>query len=232
MKPSQIISAADYHIHSIFSDGANTYDEIAREAADLGLNVVAICDHSDEYMAAYKAPRLQGFYHALHRWKNTINDVQVIRGLELDLLSADGKISDLDKYRHRHQFLILSAHKEVYQGLNDSITDAYLRAIDRYAKIINLIGHPCSTYFGAEWDQGIDITKIVQYANEANIGIEVNGVNLIQKKTNLKKLRYVCENVKILYLNSDAHTTYEMGIGRQHALETAKSYGCCESLNN
>lgn len=230
MQLEPIPPASDYHVHSIFSDGAHTYDEIAEAAARMGLQTVAICDHSDEYMAAYSAPRLLGFYHASHRWRNTINDVYVIRGLELDLVSPDGEISDLANYRHRPEFLILSAHKGVYQGTNRDITEAYLRAIDRYADELDLIGHPCSTYFGAEWDQGIDIEKIVQYANDANIGIEVNGVNLAQSKTNVEKLQYVCENARRLYVNSDAHTIHEMGGEiRQRALEFASSYGRFES---
>jgi len=231
MKLEPIIPAGDYHVHSIFSDGAHTYDEIAEAAGKLGLRTVAICDHSDEYMAAYNAPRLQGFYHASHRWKNTINDVQMVRGLELDLLSPEGEISNLANYRHRPQFLILSAHKGVYQGLDESVTEAYLRAIDRYADELDQIGHPCSTYFGAEWDQGIDIERIVQYADDANLVIEVNGVNLIQNKINLEKLRYVCENVRILYVNSDAHTVHEMAIARQRALEIANSFGRFENFD-
>jgi DNA polymerase (family 10) len=230
MQLEPIIPASDYHVHSIFSDGAHTYDEIAVAAGKMGLRIVAICDHSDEYMAAYSAPRLLGFYHASHRWRNTINSVHVIRGLELDLLSPDGEISNLANYRHRPQFLILSAHKGVYQGPDESITEAYLHAIDRCADELDLIGHPCSTYFGAEWDQGIDIEKIVRYANDANLGIEVNGVNLIQNKTNLEKLRYVCENARILYANSDAHTVHEMAVARQRALEVAKSFGRFENL--
>ncbi len=225
MKLEPIILASDYHVHSIFSDGAHTFDEIAEAAAKIGLAKVAICDHSDEYMAAYRAPRLQGFYHALHRWQNTVNNVQVIRGLELDLLSSDGEISDLAKYRHRPEFLILSAHRDVYKGSNESVTEAYLRAIERNANVLNMLGHPCATYFGAGWEQGIDIEKIVKVANDANIGIEVNGANLINNKTNLEKLQFVCRSARILYANSDAHTTHEMILCRQKALEVAGSYG-------
>jgi len=225
MQLEPIVPASDYHVHSIFSDGADTYSEIAEAAEKLGYRTIAICDHSDEYMAAYNAPRLQGFYHASHRWQNTASDVQVIRGLELDLLSPDGEISDLANYRHRPQFLILSAHKGVYQGSDETVSEACLRAIDRFVDELDLIGHPCSTYFGAEWDQGMDIEKIVQHANQANLGIEVNGTNLVQKKTNVEKLRYVCEHARMLYANSDAHTVYEMGVCRQRALEIANEFG-------
>jgi DNA polymerase (family X) len=223
LKPIEAFS--DYHIHSIFSDGLNTYDEIVKAAENLNLKEIAITDHSDEYMAAYRAPRLQGFYHASHRWKNMINNIRVIRGLEADLLSSDGTISDLNNYRHGFQFIILSAHREVFKDSFEDITDAYIRAIEKYSDKFNLIGHPCSTYFGSEWDQGINIEKIVQFANEAKIGIEVNGENLIQNKTNLEKLRYVCENAIILYANSDAHTTFEMMEGHKRALEIAISFG-------
>jgi DNA polymerase (family X) len=215
------ILQGDFHIHSLFSDGVHTFDELAVAAKKQGLKSIAICDHSDEYMEYYKAPRLQGFYHALHRWKNMQNDVQVIRGLELDLLAADGKISDLSRYRNLPTFLILSAHKGVFQGNNNEVTDAYLRAIDTYSDKISIIGHPCSSYFGMKNNEGINVEIIVKYANDAGIGVEVNGANLVNGKTNLEKLQCICEQSKILFINSDAHTIYEMQECRKSAMEFA-----------
>jgi DNA polymerase (family X) len=218
---SETILHGDFHIHSLFSDGVHTFDELTIAAEKLGLRSIAICDHSDEYMEWYKAPRLQGFFHALHRWKNMQNDVQVIRGLELDLLAADGEISDLSRYHHLPSFLILSAHKGVFKGKNVEITDAYIKAIDKYFDKISIIGHPCSTYFGSGVDEGINIEKIVMYANDAGIGIEVNGANLMNGKTNLEKLKYLCEKTKLLFINSDAHTIFEMQECRKCAYEFA-----------
>jgi DNA polymerase (family 10) len=214
----------DYHTHSIFSDGVNTYDELVMAAKVINLSTLAICDHSDEYMLAYNAPRLQGFHHGLHRWKNTINDIEVIRGLEIDLLDETGRISDMAHYSHMPSFIILSAHRKVYEGDSKTVTRAYVEAIVQNHKLINILGHPCSDYFGLG-DEGIDIQEIVEVANAYGIGIEVNGANLVNKKTDLEKLKYVCKHAALLYLNSDAHTTFEMLECRRQAIEAARSFG-------
>jgi len=39
----------DLHIHSIYSDGTATIDEIARKAKEMGMKVIAIVDHSVEH---------------------------------------------------------------------------------------------------------------------------------------------------------------------------------------
>jgi PHP domain len=56
---------ADTHIHTRFSDGSNTVEEVVAKAASFGCDVVAITDHSDrdlrgatpEYFAAIEAAR-------------------------------------------------------------------------------------------------------------------------------------------------------------------------------
>ncbi len=77
----------DYHIHSTFSDGENTIDEIARYCAEKNIKEIAITDHVreslsydfSEYLAAIEKARKQ-------------YNISIIKGIEAKIL-PDGKLN-------------------------------------------------------------------------------------------------------------------------------------------
>ena len=124
----------DYHMHTItYSDGLNSVDEMVKTAEELGMSEIAITDHSQIYLDK------KGFSRKSHRdlvsggrWKNIFGDMKVIFGIEADLLNEDGDIcSNIQGIES--DFLVLSAHKGVYEGDVVNITDAYVRAIERFS---------------------------------------------------------------------------------------------------
>lgn len=105
----------DYHIHSItFSDGWNSVDEIVKYAGDIGMTKIAICDHS---AALLKADGLlkKTYRSPCKRWQNVYNDVEVIFGVEADLLNEAGDVCmEIDGIAG--DFIILSYHEEVFKS--------------------------------------------------------------------------------------------------------------------
>lgn len=210
----------DFHIHSNLSDGLNSVDEIVRFAAEIGLKEIAITDHSGcwEYAHSYigdikdykKAPK-RSFYE---RWKNIHHDVKVLKGIEADLLYPNGTISS---FSDNCEFVILSAHDRVYTE-PEKITEAYLRAIDKYAEKIDIIGHPCANYFA----QYLDVEKLAKHANDADIGLELSCANLHKGRTDIKKLREMLNFANSIYVNSDAHTLNELRDLRKKGYEFLK----------
>jgi DNA polymerase (family X) len=201
----------DYHMHTVtYSDGMNTVDEIVKYAGVLGLAKIAITDHSQ--VAIDRANLHQETWRSLilNRWQNVHNDVEVIFGVEGDLLNENGDICDHIQ-GIQSDFLILSAHKEVYQDNPATITDAYLKAIEKHGDKIKFLGHPYMVPFG----ESIDMKRIVQAANERDIGLEVNGAYIANQKICEKALHTMLENAQKVYVNSDAHTLHEMKTLRQ-----------------
>ncbi|MBN1423477.1 PHP domain-containing protein, partial [Candidatus Fermentibacteria bacterium] len=118
----------DFHVHSLcFSDGINTVDEIVHYAARCGLERIAITDHSQAYLDsrgfAKKTTR-----SAVARWRNVHNHVEVVFGVEGDILNRAGDICDHIQGRSG-ELLILSAHEKPFADDPACITEAYLNAI-------------------------------------------------------------------------------------------------------
>ncbi|MBU1341870.1 MAG: PHP domain-containing protein [Proteobacteria bacterium] len=199
----------DYHIHSsTLSDGLNSIDEMVIQAGRLNYKEIAITDHNQEYLNTYNF-KANTHYSIIssRRWKNIHNDVQVIFGVEADLLNENGDICDHIQ-NITPEFIILSAHQKMYSGDRRSIKNGYLNAINRYGSKIKILGHLCSQQF-SDYLNEKDIIEIVSAAGRAGISLELNCANLVNDKTCMAHLKTLLSCCKSLYVNSDAHTLYE-----------------------
>ena len=191
---------SDLHVHSLqFSDGLNTIDELVQMAGRLGLKKLAIADHSD----ARTFLPLIAYRVILSRYANVLNDVAVIFGVEGDLLNDDGDIC-MTIQKMESEFLILSAHPDTFKGNPEKITDAYLKALERYHEKIQFIAHP-GHYF-----PHTEIDRLTKAANEHGIPVEVNTSNLSTGGTDMEKLDVMVTLADQIVVNSDAHSLADM----------------------
>ena len=204
---------ADLHTHSMqFSDGLNTIDELVWMAGKLGLKKLAITDHSDARPMPLIAYRV-----VLGRYKNVVNDVEVVFGVEADLLNEDGDIcSTIQKIESK--FILLSAHPDTYKGDPKRITEAWLKAIERHHDKLQFLGHPCD-YF-----PHVDIAQVTRAANEYNIPLEVNTSNLTTGRTDMKVSDEMVSLAEQIVVNTDAHSLSDM-TSRESGIEYLRNGG-------
>ena len=210
----------DFHMHSVtFSDGLNSIDEIVKFAGDIGLKKIAITDHCQAYLDK------RGFvkktsYGIIRRWQNVHNDVEVIFGIECDILNEAGDVS-MDIQGITPDFLLLSSHPgSPYSGDPAKITAAYLNAIERFSDKISFLAHPCSIYY----EKFIKIEPIIELCNKYEIPMELNCANLANKRTNIGNLRTMLKRCDQIYINSDGHTLYEIQHVRKPGFKFIEDY--------
>jgi len=196
----------DYHIHSLnYSDGMNTIDEIVQFAGKIGLNKIAITDHCQYHLDRRNFTK-KNHYSMTERWKNVHNDVEVIFGIEADILNEDGDVS-MDIQGTTSETILLSSHSSpIYPGDPKKITKSYLNAIERFHGRISFLAHPCSTYF----DDYVDINAIIELCNKYQIPMEFNCANFVNNRTNIENLKIMLKACNQIYVNSDSHTLYEL----------------------
>ena len=80
----------DLHMHTVFSDGKNTAEEMIQEAIRKGLETVGISDHSSGDPCGMKLSEMPAYKAEINRLKEKYaGKIRVLCGLERDLLTDD-----------------------------------------------------------------------------------------------------------------------------------------------
>ncbi len=216
---------SDYHIHSHnYSDWISTIEEIVKFAWEIWMTEIAITDHSSAMRKRYET-KLNVYCSWVRsivtRWQNPHNDVNVIFWVEWDILNEDWDFC-YDIQWIPGSFVILSAHSRTYTWNPEKITEATIKAIEKHHDIIKFIAHPCNNN---DFWKYYDIEKLVEVANKYNIPLEFNAKNLYNNRTNLEKLDYLLKNANEIYINSDAHTLWELKEVRKIAFKYLEENG-------
>lgn len=206
---------SDYHIHSILSDWSATIEEIVQYTWKLGMETIAITDHSDHIVnilkERYWVYPSWGARYALNSRKNVHNEVNVIFWVEWDVLNEDWDVC-LTNQKIEWNFTILSVHWNGYLSAPETTTKWLLNAIEKYHDKINLIGHPYDT--NELWEY-IEIESVVELANKYWIAMEFNYWTFRKNRAIKEKLDYMLKNAKNVYVNSDGHSLSSLQIKRQ-----------------
>ena len=106
-----MIQAADYHVHSVYSDGKDDIESIILCAIEKGLREIGISDHSYTFFdesCCIKKEKTKDYVAEISALKKKYADrIKVLCGIELDVFSD----IDLEDY----DYVIGSAHYFTFQ---------------------------------------------------------------------------------------------------------------------
>lgn len=199
---------ADTHTHSIASGHAySTIDENVRWAAQQGLRLLALTDHAP----AMKDTTCHAYFANLHVVPQELCGVQILRGVELNIIDFDGRIDMDEKVLSRLDIAIASLHTPcLAPGSRRENTRAYCRVMEN--PYVDILGHPGDPRYD------VDYGEVFRVARETGTLLEINNASLIPggfrdgSSENIEKLLRMCmeEGCPVL-LGSDAH--FYTGIG-------------------
>lgn len=192
----------DVHTHTLASGHAyNTMTEMIRAAQERSLEVYGITEH---------APTMPGscqsfYFHNLKVVPRQHGDLEVLLGVELNILDEKGTVDLEEPYLGRMDVAIASLHIPcIDPGSREWNTQCLISAMKN--PHINIIGHP---------DDGrypVDYEAIVQAAKETHTLLELNNNSLnpggFRKNTreNDAEMLKLCMKYKVpVIMGSDAH---------------------------
>ena len=115
--PSDLVSSGDVrglvHCHTVYSDGKNTIEEMARAADRMGMRYLTITDHSASagYAGGLDVDRLERQWEEIARVQERVS-VRLLRGTESDIL-ADGSLDYPDAILEQLDVVIASIHSRM-----------------------------------------------------------------------------------------------------------------------
>ncbi len=209
----------DTHVHTISSGHAySTLGENCSEAAKKGMKLIAITDHG---------PAMVGGPHIFHIgnqkvYPDFINGVEVLKGVEANILDYNGEIDINDKILSTLDIVIGSLHDVcIKPGNIDENTNAIIGAMKN--KYVDIIAHPGNPSFP------IKIDEVLKAAVEYNVLIEINnssfGTSRVGSQDNCRRIAEMAAlKGNMIAIGSDAHICFAIG-EFDKALEIIKNAG-------
>jgi DNA polymerase (family X) len=163
----------DLHVHSDWTDGRATLEQMAVAARERGLQYLCFCDHSQSLaMTGGLGPdRLRAQMEAIRALDARVGGVRLLCGIEVDIL-ADGRLDLPDDVLAELDFVTASIHSGFSQP-PAQIMDRLTRAMRN--PFVRAIAHPSGRLIGRRDPYEVDIEVLARVAAETGTLLEING---------------------------------------------------------
>jgi DNA polymerase (family X) len=203
----------DLHLHSTWSDGAFSIEEMAEEAISRGYEYMAITDHSQYLKVAngLTPDRIRQQRIEIDRLNKKYSGFKILAGIEMDIL-PDGTLDYEDDLLEELDFVIASIHSAFSQD-KEKIMNRLKNAF--HHKRVDLIAHPTGRLIGRRKGYDVDMELLLQLAYETDTALELNA-NPNRLDLSAEWLRKAQELGVKIAINTDAHyreTMKHMEIG-------------------
>jgi len=215
----------DLHAHTKATDGKNTLREMADAARALGLEYLAITEHSRHVAMAHglDPQRLARQIDEIDRLNAALEGkgITLLKGIEVDILE-DGTLDLPDSILAKLDLVVGAVHSR-FNLPRAGQTERILKAME--SPYFTILAHPSGRLIDAREPYDVDMLKIVRKARARGIALELNAhperLDLTDTQCRMAKDEGV-----LVAISSDAHSTFELenlrygvGQGRRGWLE-------------
>lgn len=197
----------DLHVHSNYSDGKNTIEEIARAAQDIGHQYIGISDHSRSLKIAggLSIKEVYRKIEEVRRVSVKFKKVRLFCGAEVDIL-ANGELDYPDSVLKELDFVIAAIHSGFTQS-KEKLTHRIIAACQN--RYVNIIAHPTGILRGVRGPYEIDLEEILKAARDHRVALEINS-HPQRLDLNAVNARQAKEEGVKLVLNTDTHLSAQL----------------------
>ncbi|MEK7463195.1 MAG: PHP domain-containing protein, partial [Patescibacteria group bacterium] len=166
----------DLHVHSTWSDGSNSIEEMARVAMERGLKYIVISDHSKHLGVAHglDEKRLK------QQWKeiDAVNkkmekegaNFKILKGTECDILK-DGSMDFSDEILKQFDIVGASVHSSFNLAEKEQ-TERIKKAMRN--KNVDILCHPTGRIINQREPYKLNMDEIIKTAEETDKVLEIN----------------------------------------------------------
>ena len=190
------------HIHTTFSDGYNSIEEMVKNALERGFEYIGICDHSQSafYANGLNKDRILQQFSEIDKIQKLYPEIKILKGIESDILK-DGSLDYPDDILCKFDFIIASIHSNFNQNYEEMTNRLVRAAMNKYTTII---GHPSGRLLLSRDSYKFDWDKLVKACIKNNTAIELNS-DEHRLDISYEIINHVFKNNIKISINSDAH---------------------------
>ncbi len=208
----------DFHVHSRWSDGQNSIEEIARACIKKGYSYAAITDHSESLkiargldLAALKKKKAE-----IKKANKGLKDFTILFGAEVDI-DADGEL-DYGRDTLQEFDIVIAAIHTGFKQSKERLTQRIIKACQN--KYVHIIAHPTGKLKGQREPYDIDLDAICRVARETNTALEINSFP-DRLDLNDVNCRYAKEKGVRIAIDTDAHSLEHLD-GMRYGVSVAR----------
>ena len=206
----------DLHAHTKSSDGHDSLRDMALAAKALGLEYLAITDHSRHLTVAHGLDPLQLARQCdeIDRLNTQLDGITLLKGIEVDILE-DGSLDLPDGVLARLDLVVGAVHSR-FNLSRAKQTERILHAMDH--PHFTLLAHPSGRLIEKREPYDVDMLRIIRHARQRGCYLELNA-----NPERLDLLDSHCQSAReegvLVSIDSDAHSTFDFanlryGIGQ------------------
>lgn len=197
----------DMHMHTTWSDGAYSLEEMVEACRKKGYQYIAITDHSQYLKVAngLTPERLKRQIEEIKNINKKYSDIEIFAGIEMDIL-PDGTLDFDDELLSQLDFVIASIHSNFSQS-RSAIMKRLRTALEN--PHVRLIAHPTGRLIGRRQGYDVDIDLLIEWAKETNTALELNA-NPHRLDLSADHLQKAQEAGVKFFINTDAHAVDQL----------------------
>lgn len=192
----------DLHMHTTWSDGAQSVEEMVRLAVKRGYTYMAITDHGKFLQVAngLTETRLRKQREEIERVRALFPEITIFAGVEMDIL-PDGSLDYDDEFLAELDFVIGSIHSSFNQSEAEIMKRLFQAMENPHVK---MIAHPTGRLIGKREGYRVNLDQLIAKAIETGTILELNA-NPKRFDLSAEWVRKAQEAGAMLAINTDAH---------------------------
>jgi len=198
----------DLHVHTDWTDGNSSIEQMAKKARDRGYQYIAICDHSPTVgiTNGLTSRRLKKQMEEIDRLNKKMakkkggKNFRILKGIEVDI-KANGKL-DLEDDILKELDLVVAAVHTRFSLSKEEMTRRIIKAIEN--PLVDIIAHPTGRLIGKREPYQVDMDRVMDACKACGKVLELNAYpeRLDLSDLNCRKAKE--KGVKIA-ISTDAH---------------------------
>ena len=191
----------DLHMHTDWSDGRATLEEMVLAAKERGRKYIAICDHARRL----RDGRLERQTKEIAAMNERVSGITVLAGIEVDI-RGDGSLDYDDEALAERDWVMASIHSGFDQP-RERLTDRIVAAMESLH--VDCIGHPTGRKINRRPPYDLDLERVFEKAVETGTFLEINAqpdrLDLADNHA-----RAAAEAGVRIVISTDAHRIHEL----------------------
>ena len=205
----------DLQMHTRWSDGSNTIEEMAIAAKRLGHEYICITDHTGKLAIAHALDekRILEQRKEIDKVNKKLKGITTLQGVEVNI-TDDGSLDMSDKVLKQLDIVVASIHSG-FKNPREKITKRMIKAMEN--ENVDIIAHPTGRLITQRQSYEIDLDAVFDAAKETKTIMEINSYPERMDLRDVHVRAAVKAGVKLV-ISTDAHNSdqlhfIKLGIG-------------------